>query len=104
MASTRKISPLHASEELRASWRADERTVRLLYVGRLASEKNVPLAFRAREAVRARAWRALRRGGRRTNAQRSSSRAHPDGDFVGPQRGAALAEYYASADIFCFPV
>ena len=49
-----KFSPLHASEKLRAGWRGDERTPVLLYVGRLASEKNVPLAFRAFEAVRAR--------------------------------------------------
>ena len=31
------------------------------------------------------------------------ARSHPDAIFVGPQRGAALAECYASADIFLFP-
>ncbi len=31
------------------------------------------------------------------------ARAHPDAIFAGPQRGAALAQYYASADVFLFP-
>jgi len=97
------FSPLHASEKLRAGWRADERTPVLLYVGRLASEKNVPLAFRAFEAVRARLpdvrFIVVGDGPMRKKLARS----HPDAIFAGPQRGAALAEYYASADIFLFP-
>ena len=98
-----KFSPLHASEKLRAGWRADERTPVLLYVGRLASEKNVPLAFRAFEAVRARVpgvrFVVVGDG----PMHKKLARLHPDAIFAGPQRGAALAEYYASADIFLFP-
>jgi len=97
------FSPLHASAKLRASWGADEGTPVLLYVGRLASEKNVPLAFRAFEAVRARmpAARLVVVGD--GPLREKLARAHPEAIFVGPQRGAALAQHYASADIFLFP-
>ena len=98
-----RFSPLHASAQLRASWGADEATPVLLYVGRLASEKNVPLAFRAFEAVRARmpAARLVVVGD--GPLRKKLARAHPEVVFVGLQRGAALAQHYASADIFLFP-
>ena len=97
------FSPLHASPELRASWGADESTPVLLYVGRLASEKNVPLAFRAFESVRARLpgvrFVVVGDGPLREKL----ARAHPDAIFAGSQHGATLAMYYASADVFLFP-
>lgn len=97
------FSPLHASPKLRAQWGVDERSPVLLYVGRLASEKNVPLAFQAFEAVRSRVpgvrFVVVGDGPLRTKL----ARAHPEVIFAGPQRGAALAEYYASADVFVFP-
>lgn len=97
------FSPLHASAKLRASWGADEATPVLLYVGRLASEKNVPLAFRAFEAVRARmpAARLVVVGD--GPLRKKLARAHPEAVFVGLQRATALAQHYASADIFLFP-
>ncbi len=97
------FSPMHASAQLRASWGANETTPVLLYVGRLASEKNVPLAFRAFEAVRARmpAARLIVVGD--GPLRKRLACAHPEAVFVGPQRGAALAQHYASADIFLFP-
>ncbi len=97
------FSPVHASEKLRASWGADERSPVLLYVGRLASEKNVPLAFRAFEAVRTRlpGVRLVVVGD--GPLRKKLARAHPEAIFAGPQRGATLAAYYASADVFLFP-
>ena len=97
------FSPSCASPELRASWGADDGSPVLLYVGRLASEKNVPLAFRAFEAVRARlpGVRFVVVGD--GPLRRKLARAHPEAIFVGPQRGATLAKYYASADVFLFP-
>jgi glycosyltransferase involved in cell wall biosynthesis len=63
----------------------------------------VPLAFRAFDAVRARVPAArmvvVGEGPLRARLQRET----PDAVFVGPQTGAALAEHYASADIFLFP-
>ncbi len=97
------FSPQHASQELRASWGADERSPVLLYVGRLASEKNVPLAFRAFEAVRSRlpGVRFVVVGD--GPLRKKLARLHPEAIFAGPQRGRTLAEYYASADVFLFP-
>jgi glycosyltransferase involved in cell wall biosynthesis len=97
------FSPLHASEKLRATWGAEESTPVLLYVGRLASEKNVPLAFRAFEAVRARLPGARFVVVGDGPLRKKLARSYPDAIFAGPQRGATLAEYYASADIFLFP-
>ena len=97
------FSPVHASAELRASWGAGENDPVLLYVGRLASEKNVPLAFRAFEAARARLpgvrFVVVGDGPMRQKL----ARTHPEAIFAGPQRGATLAQYYASADVFLFP-
>jgi glycosyltransferase involved in cell wall biosynthesis len=97
------FSPAHASAQRRASWGASEDSPVLLYVGRLAAEKNVPLAFDAFEAVRARipAARFVVVGD--GPLRKKLARAHPNAIFVGPKRGAELAEYYASADIFLFP-
>lgn len=97
------FSPLHASEKLRASWGAGADTPVLLYVGRLASEKNVPLAFRAFEAVRSRLPKARFVVVGDGPLREKLARAHPDAIFAGSKRGAVLAEYYASADIFVFP-
>jgi glycosyltransferase involved in cell wall biosynthesis len=97
------FSPANRSETLRASWGATDSTPVLMYVGRLASEKNVPLAFRTFEAVSARVPGArmvvVGDGPLRSRLQRQA----PDAIFVGPQSGAALAQHYASGDIFLFP-
>jgi glycosyltransferase involved in cell wall biosynthesis len=97
------FSPVWRSETLRASWGVTNGAPVLLHVGRLASEKNVPLAFRAYEAVRARVPGAkmvvVGDGPLRARLQQQT----PDAIFVGQQGGAALAQHYASADIFLFP-
>ena len=97
------FSPSRANKELRRSWGADDHQPVLLYVGRLAAEKNVPLAFRAFEAVRARIPSARFVVVGDGPLRKKLATAHPAAVFVGPQRGLALAEYYASADIFLFP-
>ncbi len=68
----------------------------LLYVGRVAVEKNV------------RAFLDLDTPGRKTvvgdGPQRSELQAaYPEVDFVGYKRGAELTAYYADADVFVFP-
>lgn len=98
-----QFSPARRSETLRAAWGATGNAPVLLYVGRLASEKNVPLAFRAFQAVRARVPGArmvvVGDGPLRDRLQRQT----PEAVFVGPQSGGALAQHYASSDIFLFP-
>ena len=75
----------------------------LLYVGRIAAEKNIPLAIKA--------WQQARQqfpdirlvmvgdGPMRQEMQLK----HPEVIFAGVKTGTELAEYYASADLFVFP-
>ena len=99
----RAFSPEHRDVRLRQQWRAAEADRVLLYVGRLAAEKNVGLALQTFDRLSA------RRPGLKMvvvgdGPQRESlQRAHPTVRFVGTQRGAALARHYASADVFLFP-
>lgn len=101
---TQLFSPERRSAALRARWNAaDPRQVVMLYVGRLAAEKNVVLALRAFQA--ARRLRPLTRmvvvgdGPLRARLERD----FPAAEFVGAQHGEALAAHYASADLFLFP-
>jgi glycosyltransferase involved in cell wall biosynthesis len=75
----------------------------VIYVGRIAAEKNLPLAVRG--------FRALARqvpGARYIwvgdgPARAALARDNPDFVFAGIQRGEALARHFASADLFLFP-
>src|SRR3546814_3404713 len=90
-----------------SDWSSDvcssDRAPVAIHVGRIAAEKNLPLAVRAfRELQRARpdarfAW--VGDGPAREQLQRE----HPDFIFCGVQRGEALARHFASADLFLFP-
>jgi glycosyltransferase involved in cell wall biosynthesis len=73
-----------------------------LYVGRIAPEKNVPLAFEAyREMARVRDVRFVVVG---DGPERERlARQHADAVFAGFRSGADLAAHYASADVFLFP-
>jgi glycosyltransferase involved in cell wall biosynthesis len=67
-----------------------------LYVGRVAVEKNIE-AFLASDHPGAKV--VVGDG----PARDTLARAYPDAHFVGAQSGAALAGYYAGADVFVFP-
>jgi len=99
----RLFTPERRSDELRRRWNAAPDAPVLLHVGRLASEKNVPLALRAFDAALARRPDArlvvVGDGPLRHSLQAS----HPHVHFVGLQRGSELATHYASADVFLFP-
>jgi glycosyltransferase involved in cell wall biosynthesis len=100
---TRLFSPERRSEALRARWGCDESTLVVLYVGRIAAEKNIGLVLDAFHAI----------GQRRPDARfvlvgdgPESSRLatlHPGYIFAGAKVGVELAEHYASADLFLFP-
>src|SRR3546814_5720929 len=85
-----------------SDWSSDvcssDRAPVAIHVGRIAAEKNLPLAVRAfRELQRARpdarfAW--VGDGPAREQLQRE----HPDFIFCGVQRGEALARHFASAE------
>jgi glycosyltransferase involved in cell wall biosynthesis len=99
----RRFAPEHRSAALRLRWGAGAHNPVLLYVGRLAPEKNVPLALRAFRVVQQRVPHArmvvVGDGPLRARLQA----AHPDVHFAGAQHGEALAAHYASADVFLFP-
>jgi len=101
------FDPARRSAGLRARWRAGlpaDAPV-LLYVGRLAREKNVELVFaswrRLREAGRAAALVVVGDGPLRADlaAAHRLSGVH----FTGTLHGECLAAHYASADLFLFP-
>jgi glycosyltransferase involved in cell wall biosynthesis len=100
---TQLFSPDKRSEPLHRHWQAGGRAPVLLYVGRLAAEKNVDLALCAFEAIRRRMPSAqmvvVGDGPQRARLQAD----FPEAQFVGVQRGEALAVHYASADLFLFP-
>jgi glycosyltransferase involved in cell wall biosynthesis len=118
-----RFSPAFRSPALRAQMGADDDTVVVAYVGRLAAEKGLDVAL---GAMRELAPRAASRTDQQSSG-RPMSRARPrivfavagDGPyaahcrqaappppavhFVGRLEGQALSEFYASADLFIFP-
>jgi glycosyltransferase involved in cell wall biosynthesis len=101
-ADTRLFSPAKRSSTLRASWGADEASPVAIYVGRVAAEKNIPLALEACKAAQAK-QPALKMvvvgdGPVRTKLERK----WPDVHFAGMRYDEDLAAHYASADLFLF--
>jgi glycosyltransferase involved in cell wall biosynthesis len=99
----RRFAPERRSPALRLRWGAGAHNPVLLYVGRLAPEKNVPLALRAFRVVQRRVPHArmvvVGDGPMRARLEA----AHPDVHFAGARHGEVLAAHYASADVFLFP-
>lgn len=97
------FTPELRSDELRASWGADRDTLVALHVGRVAPEKNIPLALRAFAAIRAVRPDAklvvVGEGPERARLAASAANAR----FTGALPRAELARAYASADLFLFP-
>ncbi len=100
---TSLFHPQKRSLALRASWGVKENEPVVLYVGRLAAEKNLPLVFKvfsAMQEIQPQIKLVLVGDGpMRTSLQKS----HPQHIFAGLRRGEDLAAHYASADIFLFP-
>src|SRR5262245_35032018 len=97
------FTPARRSPALREAWGLGEDDLAVLYVGRVAAEKNIGLAVEAYRAMQ-RADRGARfvivgDGPLRVALQR----AHPDLIFCGMRSGPQLAAHYASADVFLFP-
>ncbi len=98
-----RFSPAHRDPQLRSAWGLRDTDPAVLYVGRLAAEKNVQLVFDGFRALsqRARGARLVIVGDGPLRAR--LVREHPEAVFTGPQRGEALARHYASSDLFLFP-
>lgn len=100
---TSLFNPSRRSARLRASWNADESTPVVMLVSRIAAEKNLAVAISAFEQMRIinpNAKMVLVGDG---PARAGLQKQHPDLIFAGMQTGEALAEHYASGDIFIYP-
>jgi glycosyltransferase involved in cell wall biosynthesis len=100
---TRLFHPSQRDDKLRASWGVDAATPVVLYVGRIAPEKNLELAVQAFRAIQQRMPQARYVWVGDGPARAALEAAHPDFIFAGVQRDEALARHYASADVFPFP-
>lgn len=103
---TTAFTPLHRSESLRDAWGCKAGALAVLFVGRIASEKNLPLAVRAFNAIALKhpAARMIWVGdGPECGALRASLAADARHVFLGMLRADALSAAYASADLFVFP-
>ncbi|MHC1479789.1 glycosyltransferase family 4 protein [Frateuria aurantia] len=100
---TTLFHPGRRDPDLRRTWGADETTMVVLFVGRIAPEKNLDLAIRS--------WRAIKTAHPDSRclwvgdgpSRRELEAAHTDILFTGLLHGELLARYYASADLFPFP-
>ncbi len=99
------FNPCRRQTALRQSWGLREHDIALLYVGRLAPEKNLGALRRGLDALEARypsrrfKLIVVGEGSKRVTLEASL----PEALFCGAQSGDALANHYASADVFLFP-
>jgi glycosyltransferase involved in cell wall biosynthesis len=102
---TDRFTPRHRSLALRERLGVDGDAVLAIYVGRLGAEKGLAVAARgmhhvARSAGRRVVFAVAGDGPYESTLRRTA----PAGTiFVGRLSGAALSEFYASADLFLFP-
>jgi glycosyltransferase involved in cell wall biosynthesis len=100
---TQLFHPHQRSEALRQSWQADQGTIVLLSVGRLAAEKNLDLIVTTYQSLQ-QSGRPVRLVFAGDGPYRSALQARcPDAYFMGMCSHEKLAALYASADLFLFP-
>jgi glycosyltransferase involved in cell wall biosynthesis len=100
---SRLFSPKRRSAALRRTWRAADDDLVVLYVGRVAPEKNLGLAIES--------YRAMQRINQAVKfvivgdgpLRAALQEKHADLIFSGVQKDEELAMHYASADLFLFP-
>jgi len=100
---SQQFAPERRCGELRSRWGATEHDLVVLYVGRVAPEKNLGLAVAA--------YRAMQRSGVPVKfvivgdgpLGAALRRDQVDLIFCGVHTGQRLATHYASADVFLFP-
>jgi len=100
---TQRFSPARRSEALRRQWGVADGDAVVLYVGRLAAEKNLELllqAFAAMRQINPRMQLVLVGDG---PLRAALGERCPQAVFAGQRSGVDLAAHYASADLFVFP-
>lgn len=99
---TSLFGPSKRSAALRAEWGVEDGDPVVVYVGRIAAEKNLGLAVEAFLRLRAREPRARFVLVGDGPAREPLARAHPEFHYAGMRRGEELAAHYASGDLFLF--
>lgn len=100
---TRHFDPARRDVNLRARWGVGPNGLAVIYVGRIAAEKNLALAIEAYDRIRERRQDArFVWVGTGPTADRLR-RERPDFVFTGLRLGEDLAAHVASADLFLFP-
>ena len=101
---TRQFDPARRDRDLRAQWGVGETNgIVAIYVGRIAAEKNLPLAVRAFRALQQHRPDARFVWVGDGPAREQLQRENPDFVFCGVRRGEDLARHFASGDLFVFP-
>jgi len=97
------FDPTRRDACLRASWGLGDDDLAVMYLGRIAPEKNLELAVRAFRAIREQQPKARFVWVGEGPARAAIEKANPDSVFAGLRRGEDLARHFASADLFLFP-
>lgn len=99
----RQFSATQRRNSLRTHWGVTSTALAVIYVGRLAAEKNIDLVLRTFDSIRL--WhpdsRLILVGD--GPLRREIEEYYPHAIFAGMRHGADLAAHYASADLFLFP-
>lgn len=96
------FSPSRRDEALRAQWGLGPDDLAVIYVGRIAAEKNLDLSIRAFDAIRQQHPTAKFVWVGDGPVRERLAQEHRDFVFCGVQRGEALARHFASGDLFLF--
>ncbi len=99
---TTLFDPAKRSAALRAEWGAAEGDPVVVYVGRLAAEKNLGVAVDGFLRLREREPRARFVLVGDGPAREPLARSYPEFHYAGMRRGEELAAHYASGDLFMF--
>lgn len=101
-ADTVLFNPEKRDMKLRQTWGAAPESPVALYVGRVAAEKDIPLALEAWAAARMRCPELKMVVVGDGPVRKKLERKWPDVHFAGMRYDEDLARYYASADLFIF--
>ncbi len=91
---TQLFHPNRRDDDLRHAWGADASTPVVLYVGRIAAEKNLDLAVQTFRAIQQQVPKARYVWVGDGPARAALETAHPDFIFAGVQRDEALGQHY----------
>jgi glycosyltransferase involved in cell wall biosynthesis len=100
---TRQFDPQRRDAVLRAQWGLGEDGLAVIYLGRIAPEKNLEVAVAAFRAIQSRHPRARFVWVGDGPARAVLERANPGFVFCGMQHGESLGRHFASGDLFLFP-